>query len=264
MAKNYTLAEAAKIIAEGKDLTAIAELGKRFSLLTVSLASIAALAGDNFTSFVSKFPENITANKVNGWLKNSANVSDDDSDEDEDSTDATDATDEEDEDEKDLDSMTTKELKSLARKMKVFKNAKSSKKEDLIAAIEAANGTASKAKAKTKVEDDEDEDEEETSNPYEGKSAMELFKECKERGIKAAPKKPAKYYVDLLVKADADSADDDEDWDDEEEEPAPKKSTSKKAAKKETTKKPIKQTKKPEPEPAEDEDEDGDGDDWDI
>lgn len=262
MAKNYTLAEAAKIIAEGKDLTAIAELGKRFSLLTVSLASIAALAGDNFTSFVSKFPENITANKVNGWLKNSANVSDDDSDEDEDSTDATDATDEEDEDEKDLDSMTTKELKSLARKMKVFKNAKSSKKEDLIAAIQAANGTASKAKTKAKAEDEEDEDEEETSNPYEGKSAMELFKECKERGIKAAPKKPAKYYVDLLVKADADSADDDEDWDDEEEEPAPKKSTSKKAAKKETTKKPIKQTKKPEPEPAEDEDEDGD--DWDI
>ena len=262
MAKNYTLAEAAKIIAEGKDLTAIAELGKRFSLLTVSLASIAALAGDNFTSFVSKFPENITANKVNGWLKNSANVSDDDSDEDEDSTDATDTADEEtDEDGKDLDSMTTKELKSLARKMKVFKNAKSSKKEDLIAAIQAANGTASKAKAKTKVEDEEDEDEEETSNPYEGKSAMELFKECKERGIKAAPKKPAKYYVDLLVKADADSADD-EDWDDEEEEPAPKKSTSKKAAKKETTKKPIKQTKKPEPEPAEDEDEDGD--DWDI
>ena len=81
MAKNYTLAEAAKIIAEGKDLAAIAELGKRFSLLTVSLASITALAGDNFTSFVSKFPENITANKVNGWLKNAANVSEDEEEE---------------------------------------------------------------------------------------------------------------------------------------------------------------------------------------
>lgn len=250
MAKNYTLAEAAKIIAEGKDLTAIAELGKRFSLLTVSLASIAALAGDNFTSFVSKFPENITANKVNGWLKNASNVSDEDSDE-EDSDVASEDSDEE-EDEKDLDSMTTKELKALARKMKVFKNAKSSKKEDLIAAIQAANGGASK---------DEDEDEEGTSNSYEGKSAMELFKECKGRGIKAAPKKPAKYYVDLLVKADADS-NEDEDWDDEEEEeptPAPKKSSK---AKKETLKKPIKQTKKPESDPAEDEDEDGD--DWDI
>lgn len=249
MAKNYTLAEAAKIIAEGKDLTAIAELGKRFSLLTVSLASIAALAGDNFTSFVSKFPENITANKVNGWLKNASNVSDEDSDE-EDNDVASEDSDEE-EDEKDLDSMTTKELKALARKMKVFKNAKSSKKEDLIAAIQAANGGA----------DDTDEDDEESTNPYEGKSAMELFKECKERGIKAAPKKPAKYYVDLLVKADADS-NDDEDWDDEEEEEptsAPKKSSK---AKKETTKKPIKQTKKPEPEPAEDDDEDGD--DWDI
>ena len=256
MAKNYTLAEAAKIIAEGKDLTAIAELGKRFSLLTVSLASIAALAGDNFTSFVSKFPENITANKVNGWLKNASNVSDEDSDE-EDNDVASEDSDEE-EDEKDLDSMTTKELKALARKMKVFKNAKSSKKEDLIAAIQAANGTASKAKAK-----DEEEDEDETSNPYEGKSAMELFKECKERGIKAAPKKPAKYYVDLLVKADADS-NDDEDWDDEEEDeptPAPKKSSK---AKKETTKKSSKATKKSEPEPEPAEDDDEDGDDWDI
>lgn len=251
MAKNYTLAEAAKIIAEGKDLTAIAELGKRFSLLTVSLASIAALAGDNFVSFVSKFPENITANKVNGWFKNASNVSDEDSDEED--TDVASEDSDEEEDEKDLDSMTTKELKALARKMKVFKNAKSSKKEDLIAAIQAANGGASK--------EDADEDEEETSNPYDGKSAMELFKECKERGIKAAPKKPAKYYVDLLVKADADS-NDDEDWDDEEEDeptPAPKKSSK---AKKETTKKPIKQTKKPEPEPAEDDDKDGD--DWDI
>lgn len=249
MAKNYTLAEAAKIIAEGKDLAAIAELGKRFSLLTVSLASITALAGDNFTSFVSKFPENITANKVNGWLKNAANVSEDEEEEDTDAA-SDDAEEDEDEGEKDLDSMTTKELKALARKMKVFKNAKSSKKEDLIAAIQAANGSA----------DEEDEDEEETANPYEGKSAMELFKECKERGIKAAPKKPTKFYIDLLLKADADSTDsDEEDWDDEEEEeptPAPKKKSSKAAP---TKAKNAKAAKKPEPE-----EEDEDGDDWDI
>lgn len=255
MAKNYTLAEAAKIIAEGKDLAAIAELGKRFSLLTVSLASITALAGDNFTSFVSKFPENITANKVNGWLKNSADVSadvsEDDADEDSDEDNDSDTSEDSDEEEKDLDSMTTKELKALARKMKVFKNAKSSKKEDLIAAIQAANGGADDA--------DEDEDEEST-NPYEGKSAMELFKECKERGIKAAPKKPAKFYIDLLLKADADSTDsDEEDWDDEEEEeptPAPKKKSSKAAPAKAKN---AKTAKKPEPE-----EEDEDGDDWDI
>lgn len=250
MAKNYTLAEAAKIIAEGKDLAAIAELGKRFSLLTVSLASITALAGDNFTSFVSKFPENITANKVNGWLKNAANVSEDEDDEEDTDAASDDAEEDEDEGEKDLDSMTTKELKALARKMKVFKNAKSSKKEDLIAAIQAANGSA----------DEDEEDEEESTNPYEGKSAMELFKECKERGIKAAPKKPAKFYIDLLLKADADSTDsDEEDWDDEEEEeptPAPKKKSSKAAPAKAKN---AKAAKKPEPE-----EEDEDGDDWDI
>ena len=48
-------------------------------------------------------------------------------------------------------------------------------------------------------------------------NAMQLFKECKKRGIKAAPKKPAKFYIELLEKADeagSDSSDDDdEDWD---------------------------------------------------
>ena len=51
-------------------------------------------------------------------------------------------------------------------------------------------------------------------------NAMQLFKECKKRGIKAAPKKPAKFYVELLEADDAkaddvddDSDDDDDDWD---------------------------------------------------
>jgi hypothetical protein len=49
---------------------------------------------------------------------------------------------------------------------------------------------------------------------------MELFKECKARKIKAAPKKPAKFYIDLLIRDDATKAeatkaesDDDDDWD---------------------------------------------------
>ena len=67
------------------------------------------------------------------------------------------------------------------------------------------------------AEEDEPVDEEDNSK-YSGKNAMELFKECKKRGIKAAPKKPAKFYIDLLEQADAeaeqaDNEDDDEDWD---------------------------------------------------
>lgn len=97
------------------------------------------------------------------------------------------------------------------------------------------------------------------SDPYADMDAIELFKECKKRGIKAAPKKTAKYYVDLLKKADAEAADVDEeadDWDEEEEE-APK------AKKKKEDKKPAKKAKKEE-EPEEDGDEDEDDDDWDI
>ena len=73
-------------------------------------------------------------------------------------------------------------------------------------------------KAATKKEDEPDAKAEaaEDDSKYAGKAAPELFKECKKRGIKAAPKKPAKYYIDLLEKDDAkggESEDEDDDWD---------------------------------------------------
>ena len=75
---------------------------------------------------------------------------------------------------------------------------------------------------KAKVEEPEEEPEtEDGENEYAGKNAMELFKLCKSRKLKAAPKKPAKYYIDILekddaakaTKSDADDAEDDDDWD---------------------------------------------------
>lgn len=74
----------------------------------------------------------------------------------------------------------------------------------------------------TKHKHEDDKDEKADGGKYDGMTAPELFKECKKRGIKAAPKKPAKFYVELLEKEDnakADSVDsdfddeDDEDWD---------------------------------------------------
>lgn len=65
--------------------------------------------------------------------------------------------------------------------------------------------------------DDEDGDED---VDYSEMSAKELYQLCKEREIKAAPKKPAKYYINLLEeydKANEDWGDDDEDDDWEEE-----------------------------------------------
>lgn len=69
---------------------------------------------------------------------------------------------------------------------------------------------------KKEAEPDTKADDSEDDGKYAGKAAPELFKECKKRGIKAAPKKPAKYYIDLLEKDDAkggESEDEDDDWD---------------------------------------------------
>lgn len=69
---------------------------------------------------------------------------------------------------------------------------------------------------KKEAEPDPKADDSEDDGKYAGKAAPELFKECKKRGIKAALKKPAKYYIDLLEKDDAkggESEDEDDDWD---------------------------------------------------
>ena len=69
--------------------------------------------------------------------------------------------------------------------------------------------------------EDEDDDIEE-SNEYDGMSAKELFKLCKEKEIEeAVPKKPAAFYINLLKeydKAHEDWDDEDDDWEDEESE----------------------------------------------
>lgn len=63
-------------------------------------------------------------------------------------------------------------------------------------------------------------DEDEDAKDYSDMSPLELFKECKNRGIEAAKKKPQKYYINLLEeddKANEDWGDDDDDdeWEDE-------------------------------------------------
>lgn len=112
---------------------------------------------------------------------------------------------------------------------------------------------AKKASPKKKAEPEEDE--EESDNPYEGKSAVELYKMCKERGLSVKTKLKASDYAKALMEADADSEveeEEDEDW---EEEPAPKKKPVKKAA--------VKPKKKPAKVEEDDEEEDSD-DDWEI
>lgn len=248
MAKNYTFNEAVKIIAKGTDLEAITDIGRRYPVLAHKIAVVTAKAGEEFVDLMGYMPDYLTANKVNTAIK--AGITESGSDEDAEDTeaeatedageDATEATAQWDE------SMSAKQLWDILGKAGKRKLAKSTKKADLVEACKQAFGAATEAEA----EDDATE-----ANPYEGKSAMELFKECKARKIKAAPKKPAKFYADLLIKDDAAKAEateaeseEDDDWGDEEAE-APKKE------KKALDKKPAKKAA------AKDEDED---DDWNI
>lgn len=96
----------------------------------------------------------------------------------------------------------------------------------------AKSSGKAKPKAKPEPEDDDEddydegedwdeaEDEEDEAIDYSEMTAKELYDLCKERKIKVAPKKPAKYYINQLEEYDAaheDWGDEDEDdeWEDE-------------------------------------------------
>lgn len=257
MAKNYTFNEAVKIIAKGTDLEAITDIGRRYPVLAHKIAVVTAKAGEEFVDLMGYMPDYITANKVNTAIK--AGITESGSDEDAEDTEAEATTEDAGEDATEAtaqwdESMSAKQLWDILGKAGKRKLAKSTKKADLIEACKQAFGAATEAEA----EDDATE-----ANPYEGKSAMELFKECKARKIKAAPKKPAKFYADLLIKDDAAKAEateaeseEDDDWGDEEAE-APKKEDKKAAPKASAKGGKAKAAKKAEAESEDDED-------WDI
>lgn len=221
MAKNYTFNEAVKIIAKGTDLEAITDIGRRYPVLAHKVAVVTTKAGEEFVDLMGYMPDYLTANKVNTAIK--AGIAESGSNEDAEDTEAEATTEDAGEDATEAtvqwdESMSAKQLWDILGKAGKRKLAKSTKKADLIEACKQAFGA-------DVTEDDEAETEEaETeANPYDGKSAMELFKECKARKIKAAPKKPAKFYADLLIKDDAAKAkavkkaeaesEEDDDWD---------------------------------------------------
>lgn len=266
MAKNYTFAEAVKIINEGTDLASITDIGRRYPILLHKVTKVAAKAGEDFVDLMNFMPDYLTANKVNTALKNAVGEVEESDD---DATEAAEATEETAEatEAKTADapawdeSMSAKQLWDILGKAGKRKLAKSTKKADLIEACKQAFGAAEATEAETEEAETEEATEE---NPYEGKSAMDLFKECKKRGIKAAPKKPARFYADLLIKADAKAAEateateaESDDWDEDE---APVEETPKKATKKAEPA----EKKAPAKKAAKKEEATDDDDDWDI
>ena len=253
MAKNYTFNEAVKIIAKGTDLEAITDIGRRYPVLATKVAVVAAKAGDEFVDLMGYMPDYLTANKVNTAIKAGITESgsvDEGTEDNEVEAEAT--TEEKSTEEVDYSKFNGDTLIKMCKERGIYE--RGMKKAALVKALEDydANGGSNTV-------DEEESAGTETGNPYEGKSAMELFKECKARKIKAAPKKPAKFYADLLIKDDAakTESDEDDDWGDEEAE-VPKKEDKKAAPKASAKGGKAKAAKKAE---TEDDDED---DDWDI
>lgn len=198
--KNWTIKEAINVINAGTDEAAIKELAKHFPMFFM------AVAKNDMIALANAMGEKFTVRKLDFGSTAATN-------DDEDAENETGAEEAATPADVDLNAMSTKQLMKLCdeRGIKVPHYGKN--KQFYLDALNAAGTTPAAA-----GEADEDEDAEvEGENPYEGKSAMDLFKECKKRGIKAAAKKPAKYYVDLLTKADAEAAtaesDEEDDWD---------------------------------------------------
>ena len=238
MAKNYSITEMVNVLVEGKDLEAIADMGKRFPVLTYKITKVTSKAAEEFAD-LAKYLDFVSANRVTKLIKGDS-VDEDEVVESEVDAEADEAETEEEPEKKEL---------TKAEKAKARREARKAKK-----AKEAAEA----------AEADESEDTDDEGG-YSDMTAIELFKECKKRKIKAAvPKKPQAFYIDLLKKDDAKKAkavaaesEDEDDWDAEEEQekPAAKKTRRPKAT--------VKKAKAPAPEVEAEEDDDED-DDWDI
>lgn len=241
MAQNWNVKQAFAAINKGnkEDIT---DIGRRFPL---TLSVLSMLKGnDAAEELVNAIPDHITTRKIEAALKDGIQV--DDSDNDVEGSEAKEDTTKENKATAgtEYDSMGRVQLRDLIRNAGGEKKCREefgwAKREQLLAYIEKYGLEGGEVEAENDAAEATDE------NPYAGKNAVELFKECKKRGIKAKPKQKAAVYVDLLMKDDqsnAESDGDDGDWEDDEE----KKPSTKKAAKKE--------------EPEDDKDDD---DDWDI
>jgi hypothetical protein len=224
MAKNWTAYEAAKEIIEGKNKENICEIGSRYPMLTREVA----VAGDKILVILKALPK-VTARVLETGLKDGVEVETEVEEE------TKEVETEVEDDELDYTDMTGANLYKLCCARGISSKCKSRKKDALIELLEKFDRgeldeeepkketkKASKGKAKKAepvVEDDDwDTEDEEEKDPYEGKTAMELFKMCKERGIKTKPKQKADAYVKLLKAADAESEaeevedDEDDDW----------------------------------------------------
>lgn len=116
----------------------------------------------------------------------------------------------------DYNSMKSTDLYKLCCERGISSKCKKRDKASLIAVLKANDDGGADEPEET--EDDEwDEEPEVEKDPYEGKTAKQLYDMCKDRGIAAKPKQKADAYVKLLKEADAQDEEPEEDEDDDDE-----------------------------------------------
>lgn len=245
MAQNWNVKQAYAAIKNGEKDSMI-DIGRRFPLAMAALIRVGE--SDAIENLFNTFPDHLTMRKIENALREGVKVDDSDNEVEEETT----ATETE---EIDYENMTGRKLYELLRDRGLYKDCVkkmgNGKKQQMIDYIKkyGLNGGSEEAEAEA-----EEEAEEEKLEGYEAMSAMELFKECKKRGIKIKPRQKAAVYVEALKKDDAAKAEpeeeEEESWEEEEQE-------EKKPAKKPVAK--LKATAKKKEDPEEDDD-----DDWNI
>lgn len=248
MAQNWNVKQAYAAIKNGEKDSMI-DIGRRFPLAMAALIRIGE--SDAIENLFNTFPDHLTMRKIENALREGVKVDDSDNEVEEEVT----ATETE---EIDYENMTGRKLYELLRDKGLYKDCVkkmgNGKKQQMIDYIKKYGLDGGSEEAEV-----EEETEEEKLEGYEAMSAMELFKECKKRGIKIKPRQKATVYVEALKKDDAAKAEseteEEESWEEEDQE-------EKKPAKKPVAK-PKATAKKPAPKKADPEEEDDD-DDWNI
>ena len=262
MAQNWNLKQAyAAIKNDEKD--SMIDIGRRFPLAMAALIKVGE--SDAIENLFSTFPDHLTMRKIENALREGVKVDDSDNDVEEEAVDTeTEETEEavEETGEIDYKKMTGRQVYELLRDKGLYK--------DCVAKMGGGNKKQmleyiDKYGLDGGSEEEEEEGEKEAEaateklEGYEAMSAMELFKECKKRGIKIKPRQKAVVYAEALKKDDAAKAEpeaeeEEESWEEEEKE--------EKKPEKKTVAKPKATAKKSAPK-KEDPEEDDD-DDWDI
>lgn len=236
--RNWTIKDAVEVIKAGTDKESIREIAKHFPMFFMAVAT------NDISALTAAMNDKFTVRRL--VFDDVAIVGNDDDDEDE--AGSTNGVTEDDGAGADVDlsKLSTKELMKLCDKRGIKVPHYGKNKQFYLDVLQS-----------NAADDGDEADSEDTGDEYEGKSAQELYKLCKKRGINVATKKPAKFYADALREDDAEqvaAANDDadaDDWNDEDE--APDEKQEKKSTKN------GKKSNKPVQAKAEDED-----DDWDI